>query len=648
MGKLRVIVIVLLCALLAAPGVAQDAPVSGGGGSTVNPLADTLAEMGGYVCDESDFTCVVFTVPLDHDNPDNGLTLDVTFGVLPATGPSQGLYVTATGGPGISGLSSADWYSSYFDPAIFENFDIVFFDQRGVGLSNGLDCPEASAAYYLADLYPVVEAQEQAYIDATQTFVEDCVAEMDADDLLPYLGTRQAIQDLELFRQALGAPQIWLYGESYGTQYAQEYATTFPDSLSGLILDGVVDLTLTGEDFYFQQAQAFSDTLTAALEACNADAACAADFGTDAVAFYDDLAAELLSAPAVVDFPLPSGAVETRTYTLAMLENSAYNAAYERSGRSNFVRALAAAAQGDLLPLLRLGYADYGFDPQTLDVTPAYGDGAAPYYLIECNDYSFGSGTPDERAQAFLDAGDAVEAVVPRLSGVYYSDLACVFWPVEGTVERPEAFTGGAYTTFILNSTTDPATPTQNGYDVFSRIEDAYMITQQGGPHVIFGRGDACPDVTITDWMVLGLLPLQSEYVCAGDVLAGYTPLSPRTSADFEDVEALMQAVDTEIQFLPEYLTWDVYTPALVGCPYGGVMTFSATEDGERFAFAGCGFFEGVVLNGSGEWVYDVSFSLDLMLSGEAAGEVSYLRDDYAGMYSVTGTYDGEEIGMTP
>lgn len=647
MRKLRLLVFVLLCVLLTVPAVAQEAPV-GGGGTTTNALVDTLAEMGGYVCDESDFTCVVFEVPLDHDNPDNGLTLEVTFGVLPATGTSQGLYVTATGGPGISGLSSADWYSSYFDPAIFENFDVVFFDQRGVGLSNGLDCPDASAAYYLADLYPIVEAQEQAYIEATQTFVEDCVAEMDADDLLPYLGTRQAIRDLELFRQALGSPQIWLYGESYGTQYAQEYAATFPDSLSGLILDGVVDLTLTGEDFYVQQAQAFGSTITAALTACNADAACAADFGMDAVAFYDDLAAELLSAPAVIDFPLPSGIREPRRYTLGMLETSAYNAAYERSGRSNFVRALAAAAQGDLLPLLRLGYADLGMDPQTQDLTPAYGDGAAPYYLIECSDYSFGSGTPEERAQAFLDAGDAVEAAVPRLSSVYYSDLPCVFWPAEGPAERPEAFSGGAYTTFVLNSTTDPATPTQNGYDVFSRLENAYMITQQGGPHVIFGRGETCPDVAVTDWMVYGTLPLQSEYVCAGDILAGYTPLSPSALADFEDIEALMQAIDIEIQLLPEYIMWDVYTPTLVGCPYGGVMTFSAVEDGERFAFAGCGFFSDVVLDGSGEWTYDVSFTLDVALSGAASGDVSYLRDDYLGMYSVTGTVDGEEVGMTP
>ena len=71
------------------------------------------------------------------------------FAVLPATGESKGLFVTATGGPGTAGISSADDYTSYFAPSITRRFDIVFFDQRGIGLSGGLTCPDAYAAYLL-------------------------------------------------------------------------------------------------------------------------------------------------------------------------------------------------------------------------------------------------------------------------------------------------------------------------------------------------------------------------------------------------------------------------------------------------------------------------------------------------------------------
>src|SRR6185369_9933766 len=69
---------------------------------------DTLDKLGGYSCPDSDFTCVKLTVPLDHFAKDSKQTIDVVFGVLPATGERKGMFVIATGGPGSSGLASAD------------------------------------------------------------------------------------------------------------------------------------------------------------------------------------------------------------------------------------------------------------------------------------------------------------------------------------------------------------------------------------------------------------------------------------------------------------------------------------------------------------------------------------------------------------
>jgi pimeloyl-ACP methyl ester carboxylesterase len=48
----------------------------------------------------------------------------------------------------------------------------------------------------------------------------------------------------------IGAPKVWLYGESYGTQFVQAYATTYPKAVRGVIVDGVVDLNLSAEGFY--------------------------------------------------------------------------------------------------------------------------------------------------------------------------------------------------------------------------------------------------------------------------------------------------------------------------------------------------------------------------------------------------------------
>ena len=85
-----------------------------------------LEGLGGVPCPDSDFTCVTITVPLNHFDPDDSRTMDVVFAILPATGERKGMFVTATGGPGTAGLTSADGYTAAFDPAIPEHFDIVF------------------------------------------------------------------------------------------------------------------------------------------------------------------------------------------------------------------------------------------------------------------------------------------------------------------------------------------------------------------------------------------------------------------------------------------------------------------------------------------------------------------------------------------
>ena len=609
-----------------------------------------LDTLDGESCpNDSAFTCVSITVPLDHFDTSNDATIDVTFAVLPATGESRGLFVTATGGPGSAGIGLADDYSSYFDETVLENYDVVFFDQRGIGLSGGLDCPNAIIAYTVVSARPVTLEGEAATLDAAQTFAENCQAEMGSPELLGYINTEQSIQDLEAFRQVAGDQLIWLYGESYGTQYAQTYAAAYSENIGGLILDGVVDLTLEGADFYVGQTQAFNDVITRTLEACNADAACSADMGTDAVAFYDDFAAELLAAPASVEFPLADGTFETRVFDVNMLELDAIIATYGRFGRADFLRELAAAARGDLLPLARDFYINAGIDPFTFEpvIDPTYF--TSMYYAVECGDYSFFSGTPEERGSAFIEAGNATDESVPRLGFIYYTDLPCIFWQsTTPPTERPAAFEGGDYVTFILNSSTDPATPTGNGYAVYDRLitagRDAYMITMEGGPHVLFGRDETCPDVAITTWMVDGVLPEIREFVCPGDVIAEYLPLNPSTFGEYASPLEAIQAVDEEIQLLPEYLVWDVVDDLTVGCSYGGSAILSSTDTGESFALDNCAFIDGFALDGTVTYDYDVALIFDVTVNGNEDDHLVYTHDLATDMYAIEGTFGGESI----
>ncbi|MEK7324763.1 MAG: alpha/beta hydrolase, partial [Chloroflexota bacterium] len=583
-------------------------------------------------------------VPLDHFDSGNTQTINVVFAILPASGERKGMFVTATGGPGTSGLAAADSYTATFDPAIPEHFDIVFFDQRGVGESGGFQCVDAVATFYQSDAEAITPEQEATLTESAQTFADSCVGEIGSPDPLRFFSTRQAVEDLESFRQIIGDEKFWLYGESYGTQFAQTYAAAHADHLAGLILDGTVDLTLSGPDYLEEQTQVFNEVLVETLDACTSEAACATDIGGDALTVYDGLAASLKDAPASFNFPLPSGGTASREFTFDDLETVAANELYSEEGRSTFLRALAAATRDDFVPLARLLYDTLGLDPETLEAIPdpTYSD--AVYYAVECNDYEDFGGAPQQLAESYLHAGDVVDESIPRLSSVFYGDLPCAFWPNdEALVERPAPLVADGLPVLVLGATSDPATPYANSQRVFQRLANGYLVTMQGGPHVIFGRGDACPDDIVNAFLVDDKLPDQRQTVCPGEVIDSYEPLTPVDAADFADPLEALSAVETEINYLPEFNGWDGETRTSVGCPFGGTLTF---ESGGQLAFDDCAFAKGFVLVGNGEADYGADrFKMGVLVAGLADGELTYERDGDS--VSVTGFYDGQAIELT-
>jgi pimeloyl-ACP methyl ester carboxylesterase len=620
---------------------------------TEAPVEDTasrLERLGGYPCPNSDFTCVKLSVPLNHFDPKDSRLIDVVFAVLPATGERKGMFVTATGGPGTAGLASADSYTASFDPSIPEHFDIVFFDQRGVGQSGGLQCVNAAAAFYRADWDTTTSKGEAALVESARKFSNDCVAEMGDPVILPYLGTEQAVEDLDAFRQAIGDEKIWLYGESYGTQYAQTYAAAHPENLSTLILDGTVDLTLSSTDYYIKQTRAFSDALQLTLEACNADEICAKTIkGGDAVTVYNKLTKKLKQAPIRFDFPLPSGKLIKRTLSFADLETAAASYMYSETARMIFLRALAAYSRNaDLAPMARIFYNSLVLDPANLTPIPDPSYSDAEYYAVECQDYGFYSGTAEERATAMLRAGDEVEGTVPYFSSIFYGDMPCVFWPnARADNKRPAPLTAEGIPTLVLGALADPATPVSNGQDVFRRLSDGYLVTQDGGPHVIYGRGVSCVDDLVTEFLVNDQSPSERETTCEGSVTADFVSLAPLNASEFATPLDAFRSVDDEIYYLPEYYYWDMETTTSVGCPFGGTLTFEATDVGDALTLKDCVFSDGFAMTGNGSNNYDEgTFTLEVDVSGLKEGTLTYTRDG-DGTLHVTGTYGGEEIDLS-
>jgi pimeloyl-ACP methyl ester carboxylesterase len=642
-----VVPVLLLACSLFAPTTAPTAtpPATSASPPASVEREDTqviLDRWGGYPCPDSDFTCVGLEVPLDHRDDTIPDTIEVVFGVLPASGERKGMFVTVVGGPGGSGLAVADSYTAAFPEGVAEHFDVVFFDQRGVAASGNLQCLEATATYYQTEADPTTAEGEQALANAAEAYARDCVAEMGQPELLPFLGTEQAILDLEIFREGMQDDRFWLYGESYGTQFVQTYAAAFPERLAGLILDGPVDLTLSALEYYTESAGAFNRTLEMTLQACAEDEACRADMGGDPSQSYDAVAARLAEADVAFEFPLPSGGSASRTFGLGDLETSAASYVYSEVPRAFFLRALAAArSRDDWVPLARVLYDSLGLDPETLEpvLDPSWSD--AVYYSVECNDYDFGP------AEDYLRAGDPVDAEVPRLGSIFYGDLPCSFWPEDGyDPGRPEALEAAGIPTLVLVGTADPATPTENAQRIVSRLADGYLVIEQGGPHVIFGWGNSCVDDLVGAFLVGDVLPAR-ETTCDGVVITEYLALPPLSASEFDGPLSAMASVEWEIWSLPEYYYWDLETPTGVGCPAGGTLGFEPSDAGESFTLNGCSFSDGFRLTGTGEYDYDQGiFRLDVSVEGLADGQLAYTSSDDGALH-LTGEYGGETIDLS-
>jgi len=652
----RVLLAVVLATLSWAtvPGLSAGATLAGPGhASTPAPAlaaprsaAPDVSFVRQRPCpDGSEFTCVTLRVPRDHFAPfgPGSPTFTVTFAIHRASsGDAIGTFVTVTGGPGTSGIAAADPYTALFDPGIVDRYDIVFFDQRGIGQSEPLQCPNAALAFYDSPHVPTISAaQARAFAADSRTFARDCIAETGVDPAeLPYFSTAQAVEDLEDIRAWLGASQIDLYGESYGTQFVQTYAAAHPSRLHSLMLDGPVDLTLTGTQYYAEDVRAFQTALVNTLETCTATRACRRDVsGGDALAGYDQLAARLHHGPVAFTFIDAHGRAERRTFDLGDLETAAAGYVYGEYDRMTLERAIAWATRGRLLPLARLTYISLGEDPETQTAIPDPTDSDAMYYAVECMDYAYGTGSAGHRAQAYLAAGVAADVDDVRLGSVFYGDLPCAYWPVHPAPGRPAYLTNEPFPTFVMTSTWDPATPYAGALRIDQHLTDAYLIVQPGGPHVIFGRGNACPDDLITAFLLDGTRPAARRTDCDFTGVDPYVRIPAGSVAAYHSALGAMTAMDDEINNSADYAAWDGTGQLRYGCLGGGWIRYTPYDDGYRVTLHACQLTPGFALTGKAT-IDTTDGTFSLAVHGPPGTNLVYHRDA-DGNRTVSGTFRG-------
>ncbi len=229
-------------------GLPSPVPLQGGGDAP-EPLPDGTR-----------WQCATARAPLDWDRPDGATTeLALIRAASRAdTADRIGSLLFNFGGPGESGVATLPALASDYEH-LRSRYDLVSFDPRGVGASDGVTCLDAEAAQAMAeqdDTPDDGEAEVAAVLlAAREQYAAACAQE--SGRMLPHVGTEDAARDLDLLRHLLGDDKLHYFGISYGTELGGVYAHLFPRHMGRAVLDGVVDPTLNQMEGALAQAAGF-------------------------------------------------------------------------------------------------------------------------------------------------------------------------------------------------------------------------------------------------------------------------------------------------------------------------------------------------------------------------------------------------------
>lgn len=433
--------------------------------------------------------CGVLTVPLSHDDPDSGRTLQIGLARLKAAGASRGSIVMNPGGPGEPGtgliVGSARELAAQ---PMAEHFDLVSFDPRGIGASSPqIACrtDEERDAERAMDFGDLTDAGIERSARYLRRLGEQC-AERNGAELLANIGTVSVAKDLELLRIALGDDALTYLGFSYGTLLGIRYAELFPNTVRAMVFDGAMDVSLGTDDGALSQVGGFARAFEAFAADCTTRPQC--PLGTDparTLERYQGLVRGLLEQPLTTE--------DGRVLTFDEADTATLSALYRSASWPVLRAALSSLAGGRADDMMRLADQYEGRRQNGI-----YSNSADAFLAVRCAD--------DERA---ADPGvyDRIDLETRRIAP--HTDdgrgtgrglpWTCEFWPTGP--EAPPPVIPVIEHALVVASTLDPATPYEEGVALAEDL-DAPLLTVDSADHTSSFSGDGCVDTAVNAFLI--------------------------------------------------------------------------------------------------------------------------------------------------
>lgn len=434
--------------------------------------------------------CASVKVPLDYDDP-KGETANVALLRLPAKGEAEGSLLINTGGPGGSGTNFvASSLPLFKESPVAERFDIVGFDPRGIGASTpAFDCYtdkeyDAGDVPRFGAVYDITSAGQAAEL------AERCTDGSGGVENLLNAGSANVVQDMDIMREALGDEKLSYLGYSYGSELGAMYATSYPDKVRALVLDGAVAPDLTAREFRlssFAGLQARFDDLAAF---CAKSSDCV--LGTDPKAANDRL--RKIVQP-IIETPAQSADGREASIWDVYLGISA--GLFSEAKWPDIISALTALKAGQADKILALRDAFYG---RTAD--GFYATDIDMNIAVRCMDWP--RLTPKEHTALARGVGK----VAPMFdldvftAGNFHSE--CEAWPAPPSRDEPwlDPDVEGLPETLVVSVTGDPATPHKGGIAMADAL-DGSLLTVDGKQHGAYLLGGSeCVDDAVNTYLL--------------------------------------------------------------------------------------------------------------------------------------------------
>ncbi|WTT39600.1 alpha/beta hydrolase [Kitasatospora sp. NBC_00085] len=494
----------LTAALLAAvtlPATAGAAGASALPATPAVPARYAQQHLAWQPCaEEPSLECATMAVPRDWHHPAGGPDLTVAVSRHRVADPAQrrGTLLMAAGGPGGKGLLRPAGFV-HDAPALGAAYDVVGFDQRGVGHSTQAVCqtPEEFQAFFAGDFRDDSPAARDRVIANSRKLAADC--EQRSGGLLPYLNTEQTARDIDLFRALLGERRITYYGPSYATMIGAYYATLFPQRVERMVLDSNIGFDGSWEQFQLGQPMSFQRRFEEDFLPWLA--------ARDSTYHYGSTPAEAKARweqrrAALHDNPLVDG---TLTIGPNQLDNGTIQGIYSRDNGFPLLATSLTALE------------DWpGADPAArATARRVFGEYLGPEFLVEffsvtCNDTAW---SRDLSVWAARGAENTARWPLVGARTLAFAAV-CATWPAP-TAPQVRVTGAGLPPTLMLNSVHDPATYYEAALSAHRALRGSRLVTVTGnGDHGQYPGPNTCVRDVVESYLLADRIPAR-DLTCA-------------------------------------------------------------------------------------------------------------------------------------